>query len=211
MSITFTRPCRRGQTLLACLFMLVPCAALCQSTPGRSPDAQSSDVTASATPLPADYVIGADDLLSIVFWKEPDLSSNRVRVRPDGRISLPLLRDIRAAGCTPEQLREQLETAARSFVADANATVMVVEINSRSFFVTGSVGRPGGFRLNGPMTVLQAIALAGGFSESADKAHVEVISGEAGRSTRLRFNYDRVVKGKSADVSIRPGDTIVVR
>jgi polysaccharide export outer membrane protein len=131
-------------------------------------------------------------------------------VRPDGKISLPLLGDVAAAGLAPDELKRRLETLARPFFADPAAAVMVSEINSRKVFITGEVAHPGGFRLNGPMTVLQAVALAGGFIESADKDRVEIISSVDAPAPRRRFSYKAIVKGKAPDVALKPGDTVVV-
>jgi len=159
---------------------------------------------------PADYVIGADDVLGVVFWKEPDISAAHVRVRPDGKISIPLLGEVSAAGLSPDELRQQLETIAKPFFADVTATVMVNDINSRKVFITGAVAQPGGFRLNSPMTVLQAIALSGGFSESAGKDRFDIIGPGDAQRTRRRFSYKAIVRGKAPDVALKPGDTIVV-
>jgi polysaccharide biosynthesis/export protein len=204
------RSCLHQAILTGMLATLPLSAAIAQTD--SAPGLRAHAILAPSETLvaPPDYVIGADDVLSVVFWKEPDISSGHLRVRPDGRISLPLLRDVDAAGLTPDQLRQLLETVARPFFADVNATVVVNEINSRKVFVTGEVGRPGGFPLNGPMTVLQALALAGGFTEFADKDHVEIISDET-QPGRRRFNYTTVVNGKAPDVALRPGDTVVVR
>src|SRR5262245_13927039 len=115
---------------------------------------------AQAPPVvpPGDYVIGADDVLGVVFWKEPDISAAHVRVRPDGKISIPLLGEVSAAGLSPDELKRQLETIAKPFFADVTATVMVNDINSRKVFITGAVAQPGGFRINGPQTGLQGHA-----------------------------------------------------
>jgi polysaccharide export outer membrane protein len=200
----------RRASLTGILITLPVSAAFPQSAPGQRPVAQTAPAPYVTVAPPPDYVIGADDVLSIVFWKESDISG-RVRVRPDGKISLPLLGEVEAAGLTPDTLRQQLETVARPFFADISATVMVNEVNSRRVFVTGAVGRPGAFPLNGRMTVLQALALAGGFTESADKEHVEVLGMDDARPGRLRFNYKTVLDGKAPDVALKPGDTVVVR
>jgi polysaccharide biosynthesis/export protein len=188
--------------------VLAVMAARAQSLPADRLNARVSVAPAAA--LAPDYVIGPDDVLSVVFWKEPDISA-QVRVRPDGKISLPLLRDVRASGLTPEQLRQQLEADAKPFFADINATVIVNEVNSRKVFVTGEVGRPGAFPLTGPMTVLQVLALAGGLSEFADQEHVEVFRIDDAGPARFRFNYNDVLKGRRPDVTLMSGDTIVVR
>ena len=181
-----------------------------QSGPSEPLIAHAVVSSGAAHIAPVDYVIGADDVLAVVFWKEPDISG-QVRVRPDGRISLPLLRDVQAAGLTPEQLRELMEAVAKPFFANVNATVIVHEINSRRVFVTGEVAHPGSFSLNGPMTVLQAVALAGGLTEFIDAEHVDVLRTEQGIASRFAFSYKDVLKGRKADVPLKPGDTIVVR
>ena len=182
---------------------------------GRAQSVAADRLNARASVAPAaalapDYVIGPDDVLWVVFWKEPEISA-QVRVRPDGKISLPLLRDVRASGLTPEQLRQQLEADAKPFFAETNATVTVNEVNSRKVFVTGEVGRPGAFPLTGPMTILQVLALAGGFSEFADQEHIEVFRSDEAGPARFRFSYKDVLKGKRPDVALKSGDTIVVR
>jgi len=192
------------------LVTLPASAATAQSGTWQTPVVSALLAPNASVTAPPDYVIGADDVLSIVFWKASEISGH-VRVRPDGKISLPLLGEVSAAGLTPESLRQQLETRAGPFFADIIATVMVDEINSRRVFVTGAVGRPGAFPLNGRVTVLQALALAGGFTEFADREHVEIIRPDEARSDRLRFNYKTVVEGKAPDVALKPGDTIVVR
>src|SRR5512140_1248524 len=153
-------------------------------------------VTATAIPAkpaagvtpPADYVIGPDDQLSIVFWRDKDMSAD-VTVRPDGKISLPLLNEVQAAGFTPEQLREHLVETASKFVEEPNATVVVREIRSRNAFITGNVTRPGTYAVSTNMTVLQLIALAGGLQEYADEKNIVVIRTENGKQQYHKFNY----------------------
>lgn len=170
----------------------------------------ASSATAVAI-LPADYVIGSDDLLSIVFWKDRDLSAD-VLVRPDGRISLPLLNDVMAAGLTPEELKKRLEAAAGSFIEDPSATVVVREIKSRKVFITGQVVKPGSYPLTTPTTVLQLLAVAGGLQEYADASSILILRPEGGRSRTLRFNYKDASKGKNLqqNVELKPGDTVIV-
>jgi polysaccharide export outer membrane protein len=161
--------------------------------------------------LPAGYVIGPDDVLKVVFWRENDLSADVV-VRPDGKISLPLLNDVEAAGHTPDELRMIVTDRAKRFVEQPNVSVVVQTINSRKVFITGNVVRPGNYPLSGPMTVLQVIALAGGVTEFADAKNVQVMRTEAGRSRAFKFNYKDVSKGKRLDqnIALMPGDTVVV-
>ncbi len=166
---------------------------------------------AAGPQLPSGYVIGPEDVLSVVFWRDKEMGGDVV-VRPDGKISLPLLNDIQAAGYTPDQLREQIEKGAAKFVADPNATVIVKEINSRKVFITGNVGKPGIYPLTGDMTVLQFIAVAGGLLEYADSKNIGVLRDENGKERRLTFNYRDVARGRNAqqNILLRPGDTVVV-
>jgi polysaccharide biosynthesis/export protein len=166
---------------------------------------------AASQALPAGYVIGASDVLSIGFWRDKDMSAD-VTVRPDGNISLPLLNDVPAAGFTPDQLREKLVEAASKYIEDPNATVVVKEIHSRNVYVTGNVAKPATYPLMSDMTVLQAIALAGGLQEYADAKNIVVIRNENGRPTYHKFNYKDVVKQKNVqqNILLKPGDTVVV-
>ena len=164
-----------------------------------------------APALPTGYVIGADDVLSIVFWRDKDMSADVV-VRPDGKITLPLLNEVQAAGLTPEQLRVRLTDAASKFVEEPTTSVVVKEIHSRNAFITGNVAKPATYALNGDTTVLQLIAMAGGLQEYADSRHIVVIRNENGKTEYLKFNYNEVVKQKNPgqNVVLKPGDTVVV-
>jgi len=158
------------------------------------------------------YVIGPDDVLSIVFWKDKELSAD-VTVRPDGKISLPLLNDVQAQGRTPDELRDALKSAAQAYLEDPNPTVIVKEIKSRRVFITGQVEKPGPYPLTGDMTVLQLIALAGGMREFADGSNITIMRKAAdGRIQTLPFNYRDVLKRKNLfqNVQLKPGDTVVV-
>ena len=149
----------------------------------------------AGTVVPADYVIGADDILTIVFWREKDLSSEVV-VRPDGRISLPVLQDVHAAGLTPEQLRDSLTKTAERFVEDPNVTVIVKEINSRRVFITGQVAKPGPYNVTSPMTVVQLIAFAGGLLEYADAKNILVDAHGKFKSHELPLQLQGSARGK---------------
>jgi polysaccharide biosynthesis/export protein len=162
--------------------------------------------------LPASYVIGTDDVLAVVFWHDKDMSADAVTVRPDGKISLPLLNDVHAAGYTPDQLRAVLVQAASKYVEEPNATVLVKEIHSRKVFITGNVSKPGIYPLSGEMNVLQLIAQAGGLLEYADAEKIVVMRSDNGLAKYLTFNYKDVLKRKNIqqNVLLKPGDTIVV-
>lgn len=184
--------------------------AAAAARPPVSGPSPASPVVPAATP--ADYVIGADDVLSVVFWREAEMSG-QVRVRPDGRISVPLLNDVPAAGLTPDQLRTHLEKTASQYITDPHATVVVVEINSRRVFVVGQVSTPGVYPLNTPMNVLQVLAAAGGPLEFADVKNIVIErSGSGSSKVRLPFNYRDVIRGKNEDqnVLLKPGDTVIV-
>jgi len=166
---------------------------------------------AGAPALPPGYVIGAQDVLSVVFWRDKDMSADVV-VRPDGKISLPLLNEVHAAGLTPEQLRLKLNDLAVKYVEDPNASVVLKEIHSRNVFITGNVAKPSTYPLIGEMTVLQLIAMSGGLLEYADSGSIVVIRTVAGKQTFHKFNYKDVVKQKNTEQNIllTPGDTVVV-
>lgn len=192
-----------------------------QSKPQTTPQPPKGPATASVpAPKPPvsiaspDYLIGPDDVLSIGFWRDKDLSGD-VTVRPDGMISLPLVNDIQAAGLTPEQLRVNVTAAASKFVEEPTVIVVVKQINSRRVFVVGSVAKPGTYPLAGPMTVVQLIALAGGLAEYADKEHILVMRAEKkadGEPVSFRVNYGEVMKGKKMkqNIDLKPGDTVMV-
>jgi polysaccharide export outer membrane protein len=176
---------------------------------------QSRTRTGAETPAavpPAGYVIGAEDVLAIVFWRDQELSAEVV-VRPDGKISLPLLNDIDAAGYTPEQLRAVVEKAAAKYVSDPNATVIVKAINSRKVHIVGNVGKPGTYSLAGELNVLQFIAMAGGLLEFADAKNVTILRRETGGDRYYKFNYKDVVRQKNVEqnIQLKPGDTVIVR
>lgn len=209
-----TRMLALAVTLTGCLSVgLSPVAA--QATAARSPSAAAA-ATAPAAGLggvatPADYVIGPEDQLSVVFWRDKDLSADVV-VRPDGKISLPLLNDVQAGGLTPEQLRLNVTEEAKRFVEDPTASVVIKQINSRKVFVTGEVDKPGTYPLAGPTTVLQLLATAGGLKEYAAKEKIVVLRREGGREVSYKFNYKQVVQQKnpSQNIDLKPGDTVVV-
>jgi len=162
-------------------------------------------------PAPPEYVIAVDDVLTVVFWQE-QMAPMEVAVRPDGKISLPLLNDVQAAGFTPEQLAVKLEELAAKYITDPDATVIVKEIRSRRVFVLGEVGTPGMVPLIKDMTVLQLIAVGGGLLEYADKGNIVIIRTADGEEQRLKFNYNDVVSGKNVqqNIFLLPGDTVVV-
>ena len=190
------------------------------SASAQAPAAQERKtpaVAAAAVPVrPAgaasDYVIGTDDVLSILFWRDKDLSAPEVTVRPDGKVTLPLLNDMQAAGLTPDQLRDAIQVAAQKYVEDPNPTVIVKEIKSRKVFITGQVEKAGPYPLNGATTVLQLIAMAGGLREFADGKAISVMRTESGKPSVFEFNYQDVLKKRNLrqNIELKPGDVVVV-
>ncbi len=172
-------------------------------------DASKSAPTAATTD--SAYQIGPEDVLDISVWKEPDVS-RVVPVRPDGRISLPLINDVQAAGMSPQDLAKTISDKLRKYLNDPQVTVIVTAINSQRVFVVGEVLRAGAFPLIPGMTVLQALSSAGGFTTFADVKKVHVMRQRAGKLVELPFNYREVLKGDAPNQNIKlePGDTIVV-
>jgi polysaccharide export outer membrane protein len=161
---------------------------------------------------PDSYIIGAEDVLTVFVWKEPDMTKT-VPVRPDGMISLPLVGEIKATGYTPVQLQDVLAEAMKKLISDPQVTVVVEKIGSLNFNIVGEVARPGYFPLTRRMTVLDAIAMAGGFKDFAKSKKVYVLRTSAnGTQERLPFNYKDVIKGKNQqqNIELQPRDTIVV-
>lgn len=203
-------------TALACS---VPVCAQTATPPQAAPPqaaTPSPTTSAAVTPptgvtAPPGYVIGPDDQLAIVFWREKDLSTE-VTVRPDGKISIPLLNDIEAVGLTPDQLRVKVSDAAGKYVTDPTVTIVVKAINSRKVFITGQVPKPGPYSLAAPTTVMQLLAMAGGINEYADTEHIVILRTEKGKPTSLAFNYKDVQRGKKLEqnIELKPGDTVVV-
>ena len=180
-------------------------------TTAAKPQASNPPPAAANAGAPADYVIGPDDVLTIIVWREKDMSGE-VAVRPDGKISLPLINDVQAAGLTPEQLRVQLTELVGKVIEEPTVTVVVKDINSRKVFITGQVTKPGPYPLIGPTTVLQLIAVAGGLTEFADTENITVLRNDNGKPLSFRFNYKDVSKRKNLEqnLELRPGDTVVV-
>ena len=158
------------------------------------------------------YVIGADDVLSINVWKEPDVSRS-VTVRSDGKISLPLVGELQASGETPRQLEQEITKRLQSYISEPEVTVIVTESKSQRINILGMVARPGTYMLTGSATVLDAIAMAGGFKDFAKKKSIYVLrAGPDGTQKRISFNYNEVIKGVNPEQNIKmmPHDTLVV-
>jgi polysaccharide export outer membrane protein len=159
----------------------------------------------------AEYKIGPQDVLRIDVWKEPEISRT-IPVRPDGRVSLPLLNDVQAAGLTAMQLSAVISEGLKKYITNPQVTVGVAEINSRRVYVTGEVNKAGAFPLLPNMTVLQALSNSGGFTQFAKLKGIYVLRVEEGKQVKHPFNYKDAVSGKTPEQNIllQPGDVIVV-
>lgn len=216
----------RPRVCLALLAMLVAVPTFAQGQkPAQAPQPapavtappMPAAAAAAAAPratdpvVPPGYIIGTDDLLSIVYWKDKDMSAD-AQVRPDGRIALPLINEVQAAGLTPDQLREKILEESKKYMEDASITVVVRQINSRKVFITGEVNKPGPYPLTSAITVMQLIAQAGGLREYADSKKIIIMRNERGQQVSLKFNYKEVTSGKQLqqNIQLKPGDTVVV-
>jgi polysaccharide export outer membrane protein len=185
---------------------------LAQADDAAKNDPAKADNPATVAGVPAgnDYIIGADDALHISVWKETDLTET-VPVRPDGKISMPLIGDVPAAGMTPKQLQDSITEKLKKYIADPRVTVVVNAMNSRRVFVTGEVVHTGAVVLLPNMTVLQALSSAG-FTQFANLKAIYVLRMENGKQVKYPFNYRDVVKGKHTEqnIPLKRGDTVVV-
>ena len=182
-----------------------------QDTKKPATDTGSSNGAAAAQASlgEAEYKIGPQDVLQIDVWKEPEITRT-IPVRPDGKISLPLLNDIQATGLTSLQLAANIRDALKKFLNNPQVTVTVSAINSRRIYINGEVGHPGATPLTPNMTALQALSSAGGFTQFARIKNIYILRQEGDQQVRIPFNYKDVVAGKKPDVPLKAGDVIVV-
>jgi len=186
--------------ILSMTWVFIPAAALSESTAkDKVPGSQA-------------YRIGAADVLQITTWKEADFSLKGINVRPDGKITFPLLDDIQAAGLTPMELKQAISAKLKEFVEDPFVTVTVTAMGSQKFYFLGEIARTGEYTLLKSLTILQAFALAGGFTEWASKKEIILLRRENGQEKIITINYKNIVKGKdfSQNIRIQADDTIIV-
>jgi polysaccharide export outer membrane protein len=217
--ITNLKPAGHKQFLL--LIVLLLAAPLLQGQAGdsaRKPDGNTvspvemNSLPDTATPPASNFVIGTADVLAVNVWKEPEIS-RVVPVRPDGRISLPLIGELQVSGRTTGQVETEIKQKLKDYVSEPEVTVIVQEIRSQKFNVLGMVIRPGSYTLAKPMTVIDAIAIAGGFRDFAKQKDIYVLRHSAdGSQKRLPFNYKEVIKGRNPaqNVELELNDTVVV-
>src|ERR1700730_4873405 len=221
--MTETLTGRRIMSILT-LLALVSIGAYAQSDSAARPPAPAAAAAADkragekpaegaqATHSDSSYVIGANDVLAINVWKEPDISRS-VPVRSDGKISLPLVGELQASGQTPRQLEQEISTRLKNYISEPEVTVIVTDSKSQKINIMGMVTRPGAYLLTSSTTVLDSIAMAGGFKDFAKQKSIYVLRQSAdGKQERLSFNYKELIKGKNPDQNIRlqAGDTVVV-
>ena len=210
---------RKWNLIPLLMTMLIPVGTVAAqqfaSNPGReSVDGNRNNATRSrgvAAAADPKYVIGPDDILNINVWKEGEVSAV-VPVRPDGKISIPLLSDIQAAGLTPIQLSSSITEQLQKYLNQPRVTVIVTTINSRHVYVLGEVSRSGAYSLLPNMTVLQILSMAGNFTQFADSKNIYVLRNKEGKEEKHPFNYRAVVRGQAPEQNIvlEPGDTVVV-
>ena len=200
-------------TLISLLSPVLSGQAASDAKPLSNSGAQAPTSNAGPTaPHDSTFVIGNDDMLAINVWKEPDISRS-VPVRSDGKISLPLVGEVQAAGSTPLKLEKDIAARLKSYIAEPEVTVIVQQVNSQKFNILGQINKPGSYPLTNSPTVLDAIAIAGGFRDFAKQKGIYVLrQNPDGTQSHLSFNYKEVVRGKnvSQNLKLQPRDTIVV-
>jgi len=180
--------------------------------PKQPPSSQAQPAEDSAADVTKDFVIGSEDALSINVWREPELSVKEVVVRPDGKISIPLVSDIQASGLTAQQLQDKLAEKLKEFVASPVVTVTVIRISSLSVSIVGEVQKPGAYPLVFPMTVLELLARAGGVTLDAKAKKIMIIRKEGEQTLQFPFNYKDVKNGKNleSNIALKNGDVVIV-
>ena len=187
--------------------VLIPCVAAAQNTgtpPGSIDSSKAHDDS---------YVIGVDDVLAINVWKEPEVSQKAISVRSDGKISLPLAGEVQASGETPRQLEQALSAKLKNYISEPEVTVIVERGKSQKYNILGQVAKPGSYPVGSSTTILDAIALAGGFRDFAKQKSIYVLrKNPDGTQSRLAFNYKEVIKGKNPaqNITLQPNDILVV-
>jgi len=197
-----------GTAMPTCSFKrLLMCLALCAIAGSGQSKAGDPVVAPSSR-----YVIGPGDVLAINVWKEPEASLPSVVVRPDGFISVPMVKEVEAAGLTPIELEKQLSTKFAHFFREADISVIVKEVHSEKVYMIGAVKKEGPITVKAPLTVLQAVAEAGGLTDYAKRSKIYILRRENGNEVRLPFDYSAVIQGKRSEQNIvlLPGDTVVV-
>lgn len=189
------------------LFLIMISSAPAQESRSAHPSGKAGGAVAADS---NQYIIGPEDVLLIHVWREEFLTKT-LPVRMDGKISLPLLDDIQAAGFTPLQLKEILTEKLKNFLDNPTITVTVLEANSFKVYISGEVKQPGVLRLRSEISLLKLIIMVGGFTEWADQKKILIITKEKGVEKRITANYKKIIEGDEPDIQINRGDTVIVR
>jgi polysaccharide biosynthesis/export protein len=203
---------RRSKVLeilaLATALAVIQGGSLAQATPRSKNTSQAL----TAAPVSPTYIIHPEDVLDISVWNQTNLSFKGLPVRPDGKISLPLINDVQAAGLTAMQLGQSIAQRLKSYVKDPLVTVVITGVNSQRYYVLGEVGHAGVFPLLPGLTALQALSAAGGFSQFANTKKIYILRDVNGKEEKFPFNYKAVIRGKDLqqNIFLKPGDEIVV-
>jgi polysaccharide biosynthesis/export protein len=200
---------RRNRVLTAAALVLALSSPLAAQSP--APAQNASPAASSGKAHDDSFIIGNDDLLAIDVWKEPGITRT-IPVRSDGKISLPLVGEVQAAGLTPAKLEQDIAGKLKNYISEPEVTVIVQQVNSQKFNILGQVVKPGSYVIANSPTVLDAIALAGGFRDFAKKKSIYVLRHGPSGELRLPFNYKDVSQGKNMaqNIKLEPGDTIIV-
>ena len=204
---------RQSITFFLAIWIVITLLIAGANAQEKKPDKAQAKSNAPKGDVAADsdtYVIGPEDVINIYVWKEESLTKT-VPVRIDGKISLPLVDDIQAAGLTPLKLKDVITEKLKSYVEDPTVTVTVIEANSYAIYVSGEVKNPGVLRIRSETTLLKTIIAVGGFTEWANKRKILIITKENGKEKRIIANYNKIVDGDVPDIVINRGDTIIVR
>jgi len=202
---------RHTVMLLAVTMLLAGLSSAQEAAPAANAGNQAAQASAAAPVANQEYKIGAEDLLTVSVWREPDMSG-AVPVRPDGNVTIALLGDVPAAGMTAAQLSASIEEKLRKYLTDPRVTVVVTEVRSKRVYVIGEVARQGPMTLTAGMRVSQAISSAGGFTQFANTKKILVLRNESGSQHKYKFNYKEFVEGRNTaqDIQLIAGDTVVV-
>lgn len=201
---------KTGSVLIVAFFVLAHISPAQDKIPSTQNTGKPVVQVATATAVPDSYVIGASDVILVSVLKEPTLTSSLL-VRPDGMISMPLLGDIKAAGKTPLQLADEITAKLKKYIQDPNVTIVLSQMNSKKVYLIGEVGKPGPEELTPGMTLLQAIATAGGLTPYANAKKIYILRTEGGKQQKILVQYKQALRGDgSLNLSLNPGDTIIV-
>jgi polysaccharide biosynthesis/export protein len=183
--------------------------AVCTFAPLAATDKDDKKPLPAAPTLNDEYRLGPGDKLRIEVYKDAQLSQS-LQVRPDGKVTLPLIGDVKATGLTPIELRETISTSLKTYITNPTVTVIVVEATAPLAYVMGEVNHPGAITLQNPLTIIQALALAGGLKDFADAKNIRVLRRTASGVQTIAFNYKEALKSSGDSIYLRPGDTVVV-